>query len=78
MGFAIYMDLLERLNDGPRPYDVDVVLLYDEGADIRALTRAVRELTDAGQSVAAQKAVPEKLRYRRLLRFAKGGVVDAE
>ena len=78
VGFAIYMDQLERLNDGPKPYDVDTVLLYDDRADIAALTRAVRELTQQGLSVRAQRAVDEKLRYRRLVRFGEGGIPDGE
>ena len=78
VGFAIYMDQLERLNDGPKPYDVDTVLLYDDRADIAALTRAVRELTQQGMSVRAQRAVDEQLRYRRLVRFGEGGIQDGE
>ena len=78
VGFAIYMDQLERLNEGPKPYDVDTVLLYDDRADIAALTRAVRELTQQGLSVRAQRAVDEKLRYRRLVRFGEGGIQDGE
>ena len=74
VGFAIYMDLLERLEDAARPYDVDTVLLYDESADAAALTQAVRLLAESGRSVAAQKAVPQKLRYRQLLRFENGGI----
>jgi len=78
VGFAIYMDQLERLNEDARTYDVDTVVLYDEDVDIADLTRAVRRLADEGCSVAAQKAVDDKLRYRRLLRFTKGGLTDGE
>ena len=74
VGFAIYMDLLERLGGEARPYDVDTVLLYDEGADAAALTDAVEALAASGDSVVAQKAVPEKLKYRRLVRFGEGNV----
>ena len=77
VGFAIYMDLLERLEDAAKPYDVDALLIYDDGADVAALAKAVRELAEGGRSVVAQKAVPEKLRYRELLRFAdRQGVVE--
>ena len=74
VGFAIYMDLLERLSDAPRPYDVDTVLLYDESADVTALSQAIRLLTESGKSVTAQKAVPDKLKYRQLFRFQEGGI----
>ena len=68
VGFAIYMDLLERLGGEVREYDVDALLLYDDGADVAALGRAVAALSREG-SVLAQRAVPEKLKYRRLVRF---------
>lgn len=77
VGFALYMDLLERLNDAPRPYDVDTVLLYDDTADIAALTYSARQLSEACDSLSVQKSVPEKLRCRRLLKFTKEGIVDA-
>ena len=69
VGFAIYMDLLERLGEGERPYDVDTLLIYKEGDDVAALARAVRGLTEQGKRVTAQKAVPEKLRYREIVQF---------
>ena len=78
VGFAIYMDQLERLNDEPRPYDVDTLVLYDDRADIAALTRAVAALARDCPSVRAQRVVDEKLRYRRLLRFGEGGIEDGE
>ena len=68
VGFAIYMDLLERLGDGERPYDVDALLLYDDADDVSAVARAVRQLTDQGKRVTAQKQIPEKLRYREVIR----------
>ncbi|MBR7187596.1 MAG: ATP phosphoribosyltransferase regulatory subunit [Clostridia bacterium] len=74
VGFAIYMDLLERLGGEVRPYDVDTVLLYDDGADVPRLAQTVRRLAQAGRSVTAQKAVPEKLKYRQLLKFSEGGL----
>lgn len=77
VGFALYMDLLERLNDAAKPYDVDTLLLYDGTADIAALSKAVQALAGECGSVAAQKAVPEKQRFRRLLKYGKEGIGDA-
>ncbi len=76
VGFAIYMDLLERLDAGARPYDVDTLLIYDETADPAALSRAVAALVDTGVSVTAQRAAPERLKYRRLCRFEGGKIID--
>ena len=68
VGFAIYMDLLERLGGEGRAYDVDTLLLYDDKADVPTLNRAVERLSREG-SVQAQRAVPDKLKYRRLVRL---------
>ena len=69
VGFAVYLDTLERLDETLPEYDTDVVLLYDDGADVGAMCAAVQSLTAEGQQVTALRAVPEKLRYRRLLRL---------
>ena len=69
IGFAVYLDQLERLSGEAETFDVDTVLLYGPEADPAALLRAVRRLSADGGSVSAQRAVPEKLRYRRLARL---------
>lgn len=69
IGFAVYLDMLERLDPDAEAFDVDTVLLYDESADPAALLRAVAELSAEGASVTAQRKAPEKLRYRRLVRL---------
>ena len=75
-----YDNLMARMGRSARavgfaagPYDIDTVLLYDPGADVTALTRCVKMLTDSGCGVLAQQVVPERLRYRQLLRFKEGG-----
>ena len=73
IGFAVYPDLLNG-RETSEDYDVDTLILYDEGADIGALRASVRMLTESGKSVMAQRSVPEKLRYRQLLRFKERGV----
>lgn len=74
IGFAVYLDLLEQLAQSEREYDVDAVILYEDGCDIRALSDAVRLLTSSGKRVMAQKSVPEKLHYKQLLKLQERGV----
>lgn len=74
VGFAVYLDLLERLSEPEEKYDVDTVVLYDKHADFSALSSAVRMLTDNGKSVTALKSVPEKLRFRQLLKLNERGL----
>ena len=74
VGFAVYLDMLERFSGESAEYDVDTLLLYDETAESTALLRAVKQLSRDG-NVMAQCAVPEKLKYRRLARL-RGNEVE--
>ena len=73
IGFAVYLDCLDRLDTDGNEYDVDTVLLYDENADISSLGKEVENLTAAGNRVLATKKCPEKLRYKQLITFDKEG-----
>lgn len=73
IGFAVYLDMLERLSTKASEYDVDAVVLYDESTDMSALCDCLSMLTARG-SVMAQKAVPENIKYRQLLRVRERGV----
>jgi ATP phosphoribosyltransferase regulatory subunit len=73
IGFALYLDLLEELNGESNEYDVDVLVLYDNGTSPAEIAVPVGEMTRGGECVSVQKAIPEKLRYRRLLDLRKGG-----
>ncbi len=74
VGFAVYLDLLEALKTEGSEYDVDILLVYDDTTDIKTVTEKVREYAADGKSVSAQKAIPEKLRYRELINIGKGAV----
>lgn len=78
IGFAVYLDMLERLDDTADPYDVDAVVLYDDTADLCVLQACVQQLAGAGQRVMAQRRLPEKLRYKQLLQFQNGEVAVLE
>ncbi len=69
VGFAVYLNLLERLGAPASAYDTDVLICYDDGADLAALSVQVQSLLQTGQRVRVQKGSPGKLRYRRLLRM---------
>ena len=78
IGFAIYLDRLESLDTEKAQYDVDTVLLYGDGIAPTQVRSAVEELTQRGLRVLAQKSIPEKLRYRQLLRITESGVQTLE
>ena len=71
IGFAIYLDQLERLDPPPAAYDADVALWYDDYTDLGQLTRRTGELTAQGKVVLARREV-SGLRYE-MLEDLRGG-----
>ena len=65
IGFAVYMDLLERLENDSEAYDVDTVLLY-ENESIAEINAAAKALMADGRSVAVYRQIPQDLRYREI------------
>ncbi|MEA4893763.1 MAG: ATP phosphoribosyltransferase regulatory subunit [Oscillospiraceae bacterium] len=74
IGFAVYTDQLERCDTETDGYDVDVLLTYEPDADVSKLTEAVKLLTANGTTVRVQKTKPDRLRYKRLLKFGDRGL----
>lgn len=72
VGFAVYLDMLERLNENVKKYDVDTLLLYDNADEI-AIANLIKMFTDNGNSVLAVKAIPENIKYRQLIKLKDGG-----
>lgn len=66
MGFAVYMDALEQLEE-PDPYDVDAVLLYDENDPPEAVRAKADALMAEGKSVLVQRQMPETIRCKEVL-----------
>ena len=69
VGFAIYLDLLSSLDGDREEYDVDVLLIASEGASPREVLDRTDAIIKEGKSVSVQHAIPEKLRYRELIRI---------
>ncbi len=75
IGFAVYLNLLERLGGPGREYDADILLCYDDGTDPAALSAEVQSLLKDGRCVRVQKGSPGKLRCRQLMQM-KDTVVE--
>ena len=74
IGFAVYLDMLERLDSESEKYDVDTVLLYDSGSDMAQVARAAESMRAEGRSVRCELGSTDGIRYRQLLKFSEGGV----
>lgn len=75
IGFAVYMDQLERLEKKENRFDVDVVLLYEKETPIATVRQQVTALTEKGQSVMVQSGMPENIKYKQLLKL-RGSEVE--
>ncbi len=77
IGFAVYPESLESLG-AKKDFDTDVLLLYSESTDLLVLSRTVELLSANGERVTAQRSVPDKITYRKLLKMTEGGVILLE
>lgn len=78
LGFALYLSELQRLPAVACEYDVEAMVLYDNGTDYGKLALAVRRLTKEGNRVRAAEAIPKGLRYKKLYRFTQEGLREEE
>ena len=70
IGFAVYLDLLEQTGE-KKQTDVDTLVLYSEKSDMGKLSQFVADRINSGESVSAQRKIPQKLRYKTLIDFDK-------
>ena len=67
VGFALYLDLLSSIDKPTDACDVDVLLIYDETVATDEVVAKKAELVASGLSVQAQRAIPENVRYGRVV-----------
>lgn len=69
VGFAVYLDMLERFGCISNEYDIDTVLCYNDKTDIKTLSNYTNQLTKSGVSVSVCKQIPNNVKYRKLINF---------
>ena len=73
IGFAIYMDMLQRLFMQSKEFDADVLLCYEKGTPAINVYKAAEEIINSGKSVIVQRG-GEKVRCRESVTLTKEGV----
>jgi ATP phosphoribosyltransferase regulatory subunit len=71
IGFAVYMDSLERLDNSASQFDVDSLILYGPATPLALIQKETARCQAAGESVTVQQSVPENLRYRNLINLTQ-------
>ena len=67
IGFAVYLDLLGELENAAPEFDGDVLVLYDDKTDVKALLALADKLSSEGKTVANLKNVPERKKYKETI-----------
>ena len=77
IGFAVYLDLLERLYEKGDENDVDVLLLYDDESSPADVMEAVKKLSEGKKKV---KALCENdgRKYKSIAKMSRGEVIILE
>ena len=69
VGFAVYLDALERLGFEDKEYDIDIVLLHS--GDIATALKTAELLSSQGNTVRVCATVPNDIKYRQIIEVAK-------
>lgn len=72
IGFAVYLDLLEKIQPKEDEFDFDILLIYSDETEKSLVCSKVNELIENNFSVSAQKAIPTTQRYKTLIDLTKG------
>ena len=75
LGFALYMDALERTLEAEALPEADILFLYPEDAPAADVARAVRQLSREGRVYAALTE-PENMSFCRRVVYAAGEVQE--
>ena len=78
IGFAVYLDRLERFEGAEKQYDTDIVLLYDDDMAMETILAVQTELMKDGCSVLTTQNPDTAVRYRKLLKITNGGLETLE
>lgn len=78
IGFAVYLDRLERFEASSAEYDVEAVLLYDKDFSSGELLEAQRSLYETYGTVITAKRIDPTLRVRRCFKLVDGGIKNLE
>jgi ATP phosphoribosyltransferase regulatory subunit len=78
IGFAVYLDMLERLSVGSSEYDVDTVLLYSKDTDAKVLAKAICEVRSDTETLRVERGESTALRCKKLLKVCEEGVITLE
>ena len=73
IGFAVYLDKLERFGKESKDYDIDVLIVYDGDVSAEDIINTAKQYGAGGRSVRTANALDDTVRYRKLVRLTTEG-----
>lgn len=77
VGFAVYLDALERHGNTQTDYDYDFVILKDDSCASSQIIKTVESLSENGFSVIVLSELDSTIRYKTLMKLTKNGLEGA-
>lgn len=74
VGFAVYLDALERHGSEALEYDYDVVILKDDSCSNSQIIKTVESLSENGFRVIVLREIDQSLKYKTLMKLTKDGL----
>lgn len=75
IGFAVYLDMLERYGNETEEFDADIVILKNDKVSSCELLKAVEKLSKEGNRVIVLGKIPENFKYKKLIKAEELGEV---
>ena len=67
IGFAVYLDVIDRLEQSISEYDADVLVLYNNSTPLSLVNNTVKEITISKQTAFACKCIPIGYKFKNLI-----------
>ncbi len=77
VGFAVYLDMLERHGDSTDDDGYDFVILKDEASDPAEIIKTAEAFSEKGLSVIVLTKLDPSIKYKSLIKFTKDGLEGA-
>ena len=72
IGFAVYLDVLQKLSNEVKKNAQDLVILYNENTSLVKIANAVKKAQENNQTVLVIKSAPSELSIVNLLDLTEG------
>ena len=72
LGFAVYVDMFERMNENDKEYDCDCLILKNNETDPAVVLKAANQFVSDGKKIKIADDDGEGITYRQMLDLREG------